>query len=355
MQSNLVNWLALLRTPGVGPVKFKNFLHQDPFLYNLPDLAKDTINIHKDLINKDLEWAKQPNCHIMLLCDDDYPRPLRIISSPPPVLFIKGSRELLNKPQIAIVGSRKASNIGQQTAFKFAAEFSRLNIAITSGLAIGIDAASHNGALSVDHGKTIAVLGHGLNMVYPRQHCNLAESIVFNGGAIISEFPIGVRPIASNFPRRNRIISGLSVGVVVIEAAKNSGSLITVNYALEQGKEIFAVPGSIYDQNVKGCHKLIREGAKLVENVAEIVEDLVFVNAKPNMSNNARVLNDINNFSDLDDLKVKILNSVSYAATAMDIIINRSGLTSGVVSATLVNLELSGYITSLPGGYARLL
>ena len=354
MQKNLINWLALLRTAGIGPIKFKNYLQLDPLLKNLPDIAKATMQHSQCLINQDLEWAQQKNCHIMLLSDDDYPRLLRNIAAPPPVLFIKGNRGVLSKPQIAIVGSRCASNIGEQTAFRFAAELSKLNIATNSGLAVGIDAASHRGALSIEKGVTIAVLGHGLNIIYPGQHCKLAESIVSNG-AVISEFPIGVRPSANNFPRRNRIISGLTLGVVVIEASVKSGSLITANYALEQGREVFAVPGSIYDQNIAGCHKLIKQGAKLVENISEIVEDLGFLHAGVNVQNQIDKLNYINMQNSLDNLQTKILDSVSYETTATDLIINRSGLTPSIVSSALVNLELSGYIISVPGGYARLL
>ena len=356
MLKNLFNWLALLRTPTIGPVKFKQYLSQDPLLERLPKIACDAISHSKDLIKQDLKWAEQPDCHIMLLSDNDYPKLLREISSAPPILFIKGNKELLSKAQVAMVGSRGASNIGKQTASRFAAELSRLNFVVTSGLALGIDTASHQGALSVGKNTTIAVLGQGLNMIYPKQNCKLADSIVFNSGALVSEFPTGVMPLAINFPRRNRIISGLSLGVVVIEASINSGSLITVNYALEQGKEIFAVPGSIYDQNVQGCHKLIKQGAKLVENVAEIVEDLGFINNRVSMQhNNAHLVNNVAVSSDLNMAQQKILDSVTYATTAVDIIINRSGLTPSVVTATLVNLEFSGYITAVSGGYARLL
>lgn len=351
--SHIANWLALLRTSGIGPAKFKKYLQTDPLLKNLPDIAKQTWQQSKDLIQHDLEWAQQKNCHIMLLCDDDYPRLLRIIESPPPVLFIKGDRGVISNPQIAIVGSRLSSKIGEQTAFRFSTDLSKFNIITTSGLALGIDAASHRGALSAGKRITIAVLGHGLNMVYPRQHCKLADSIVSNGGAIISEFPLGIMPCAGNFPRRNRIISGLALGVVVIEASINSGSLITVNYALEQGREVFAVPGSIYDQNVKGCHRLIKQGAKLVENVSEIVEDLGFTHVRENIQNKINNL-DISTLN-LDEVQTKILNSVSYETTATDIIIDRSGLTPSAVGSVLVNLELSGYITAVPGGYARLL
>ena len=352
MQRKLINWLALLRTVNIGPIKFKNFLQTDPLLETLPQIAKDTLRNHRHLINQDLSWAEQNNCHIMLFCDNDYPKLLRTIHAPPPVLFIKGNRKLLDKPQIAMVGSRHASNIGEQTAFRFAAEFSSCNIVVTSGLATGIDAASHKGALS--KGSTIAVLAHGLDLVYPKEHYKLANRIIENG-AVISEFPIGTQPIAGNFPRRNRIISGLTLGVVVIEATVKSGSLITVNHALEQGREVFAVPGSIYDNNVKGCHQLIKQGAKLVENVYEVIEELGFTNATINLQNKSDKLNYIRSKETLDGLQTKVLDNVSYETTNTDIIINRSGLIPSTVNAVLVNLELNGYIVSVPGGYAKLL
>ena len=352
MHKNIHNWLALLRTTGVGPIHFHQLLQNDPYLDTLPKIAKDTLSSCKQLIYQDLLWADQNDCHIMLFCDDDYPKLLRNIHAPPPILFIKGKRRLLDKPQIAIVGSRKASNIGVQTAFKFGKELSSENIVVTSGLASGIDAASHKGALS--QGYTIAVVANGLDIVYPRSHLQLVEQIV-NKGAVISEFPLGTRPLAGHFPRRNRIISGLSVGVIVIEAAINSGSLITVNHALEQGREVFAVPGSIYDKNVQGCHKLIKQGAQLVGSVAEVIEALGFSKAVLNLQKKTDALNYIEAQGHLDILQIKILDNISYETTSTDLIINRSGISPNVVNSALVNLELNGYITSVPGGYARLL
>jgi DNA processing protein len=191
-------------------------------------------------------------------------------------------------------------------------------------------------------------------LIYPREHYKLANKIIDNG-ALISEFPIGTQPIPGNFPRRNRIISGLALGVVVIEASIKSGSLITVNHALEQGREVFAVPGSIYNNNVKGCHQLIKQGAKLVENVSEVIEELGFTNATINLQNKSDKLNYIRPKENLDGLQTKILDSISYETTTTDLIINRSGLIPSTVNAVLVNLELNGYIVSVPGGYTRLL
>jgi DNA processing protein len=348
MQKNLIHWLALLRTPNVGPVKFQQYLQQDPKLDTLPPAAVSVLQNQYSLIERDIRWAEQPNCHIILLKDDDYPPLLRAIHAPPPILFVKGNKKLLDRPQIAIVGSRNASNIGKQTAFKFSSELAKSNMLIISGLALGIDAASHEGALSM--GSTIAVLAHGLDIIYPRLNYELSKRIV-NQGAIISEFPLGVKPQAGHFPRRNRIISGLSLGVIVIEASIKSGSLITVQHALEQGKEIFAVPGSIYDDNVKGCHSLIKQGAKLVEKTTEVMEELGLNYAITTQNNSL----DMNMTNKLDIIQTKILNSISYETTSIDLAISRSQLDPSIVNSTLVNLELTGYITSVPGGYAKLL
>jgi DNA processing protein len=358
MQKNLFNWLALLRTDNIGPVKFKQYLIEDPVLSSLPEIANKTVNKYKHLIEQDLAWASKDNCSIMLLSDHDYPEKLRKIHAAPPVLFIKGNKHLLSKPQIAIVGSRNASYMGQKTAFTFASHLANLGLTITSGLAMGIDTSGHRGALSVDNGSTIAILGQGIDSIYPKQNTQLADRIISKGGAIISELPTGVMPLAANFPRRNRIISGLSLGVVVIEASIKSGSLITAKYALEQNREVFAVPGSIYDQNVRGCHRMIQQGAKLVENVEEIVQDLGFrTNTLSKHQDDSLVEegNKINNLCNLDKLQEKILTSIAYSLTSVDFIINNSGLDAGFVAAELVNLEFSGYITALPGGYARLL
>jgi len=350
-QRNLINWLALLRTKDIGPVAFKQFLQKDPLLEVLPAVARETLANNKSLIHKDLAWAEQNNCHIMLLCDDDYPKLLKSIHAPPPVLFIKGNKKLLDKPQIAMVGSRNSSKIGEQTAFKFAAELAGFHLVITSGLALGIDAASHRGALST--GTTIAVLAHGLDLIYPKEHYKLAENITKNG-AIISEFPLGTRPLAGHFPRRNRIISGLALGVIVIEASIKSGSLITVNHALEQGREVFAVPGSIYENNAKGCHQLIRQGAKLVENISEVIEELGIIKSIAHLPAKTAKTTE-KPAESLDDIQLKILDSLSYDTASPDLIINRSGLAPNIVNSALVNLELTGYIISVPGGYIKLL
>ena len=352
MCANIFNWLALLRTPEVGPVKFHRYLEEDPNLERLPDIAQETSKNHARDINLDLKWAEQKDCHIILFNDANYPKLLKNIHAPPPVLFVKGRLELLDKPQIAMVGSRKASYTGIQTAFNFGAQLASNNIIVTSGLAKGIDSASHQGALSA--GFTLAVIANGLDIVYPKSNINLVEQITHKG-AVVSEFPLGVLPLPGHFPRRNRIISGLSLGVIVVEASINSGSLITANLALEQGKDVFAVPGSIYKTNAQGCHQLIKQGAQLVSKIEEVVEALGWSNSLVKSSEVQGNPKSKNYKASLDDLQNKILNSISYETTSVDLIVARCSLLPNIVNSVLVELELNGYITSVSGGYTRLL
>ena len=230
-------------------------------------------------VDRELQWAEISENHVVTVLDADYPKQLCEIKSPPLVLFVQGDINLLSQPQLAMVGSRNATPIGVETAEQFARYLTQCGLTITSGLALGIDAASHCGAIR--SGKTIAVLGTGLDFIYPKRNQQLAIEIVKSGGAVISEFPLGTPPERKNFPRRNRIISGLSLGVLVVEATLYSGSLITARLAGEQGREIFAIPGSIHNPVARGCHQLIRCGAKLVETAQDIIEELAF---KPNMN-----------------------------------------------------------------------
>lgn len=220
-----------------------------------------------------LAWLEQPQHHLLHLGSPDYPALLAQISDPPPLLFVAGEPALLERPQLAIVGSRNASSPGLDNARRFAHSLASGGFTITSGLALGIDGAAHQGALDAQ-GKTIAVLGTGLNRVYPQRHQRLAQMIVAQGGALVSELPLMCPAHASNFPRRNRIISGLALGVLVVEASPSSGSLITAKLAAEQGREIYAIPGSIHHPGARGCHQLIREGATLVESIDDILPPL---------------------------------------------------------------------------------
>ncbi|POY79625.1 DNA-protecting protein DprA [Pseudomonas amygdali pv. morsprunorum] len=220
-----------------------------------------------------LTWLERPAQHLLMWDDPCYPALLAEIADPPPLIFIAGDPSILERPQLGMVGSRRASRPGLDTARAFARSLAGAGFVITSGLARGIDGAAHQGALDVG-GHTIGVLGTGLEKLYPQQHRALAAQMAAQGGAVISEFPLDAEPQPSNFPRSNRIISGLSLGVLVVEASVASGSLITARLAAEHGREVYAIPGSIHHPGAKGCHQLIRDGATLVETVEHILEGL---------------------------------------------------------------------------------
>lgn len=220
-----------------------------------------------------LSWLERPSHHLLMWDDPSYPALLAELPDAPPLLFVEGDPSLLERPQLAMVGSRRASRPGLDNATAFARSLAGGGFVITSGHALGIDGAAHQGALDIG-GRTIAVLGTGLQHLYPRRHVGLAERIVEGGGALVSELPLDCAPHASNFPRRNRIISGLSLGVLVVEASPSSGSLITARLAAEQGREVYAIPGSIHHPGARGCHQLIRQGAALVESVEDVLQAL---------------------------------------------------------------------------------
>ncbi len=349
--------LALLRLPGVGPVSMAQALanHPDPrTLFDGQDYCvRFKAKADWSGVEQDLAFAQKPNCSILRPSHPHYPSWLADIHSAPPVLFVQGDPRALGKLQIAIVGSRNPSHGGLENALQFAKYFSDCGLNVTSGLALGIDAAAHKGAL-MGVAQTLAVLGNGLDQIYPSAHKKLASQILDQGGALVSEFPIGTPPLASHFPRRNRIISGLSVGTLVIEAALNSGSLITAKYALEQGREVFAVPGSIHNPLAKGCHALIREGAKLVETADHVVEELGSLKGYVGCMKKGNIVSK-KTFLSLGTKHEALLQQVGYECTAMDAILLRSGLTAAVASTMLLELELQGYVCSVPGGYARLL
>ncbi|WAK01678.1 DNA-processing protein DprA [Methylobacter sp. YRD-M1] len=298
-------------------------------------------------IDYDLAWLEQENNHAITLHDANYPVQLKEIADPPPILFVRGNPDLLKLPQIAMVGSRNPSVSGMETARDFAKTLSRHGFVITSGLALGIDAASHRGALDV-RGITIAVAGTGLDRVYPARHKDLATEIV-NTGAIVSEFPPGTTAKANHFPRRNRIISGLCQGLLVVEAAKQSGSLITARMALEQNREVFAIPGSIHNPLARGCNALIREGAKLVETTQDIMEELHQYNQQDDISAPLPVQ------TTLDLEQQTLLNLVMFSPTSIDMLVESTGQSVEVISSMLLVLELQGYIEATAGGcYTRI-
>ncbi len=239
---------------------------------------KITLGIDIDAIAPTLKWLEKDNTHLVTLADETYPKQLLEISNPPAILFAIGNLHWLNHPSIAIVGSRSATPQGEKNAEEFAESLCNQGLCVVSGMALGIDGAAHRGALKAN-GATIAVVGTGLDIVYPARHRDLAHQIA-QRGLIISEFPLGTSSKAQNFPRRNRIISGLSLGCLVVEANIDSGSLISARLATEQGREVFAIPGSIHSPVAKGCHLLIKQGAKLVENTQDILEEINWIKAK---------------------------------------------------------------------------
>ncbi|HVA55439.1 MAG TPA: DNA-processing protein DprA [Gammaproteobacteria bacterium] len=351
--------MALVRAPGLGPAGFPTLLARCGSLAGIfttasRDLSSLTEETRSWLENpdwtateKDQRWLETAGA-IMLPCTDPaYPPLLRQIADPPMALFLRGDVHLLSQPQLAMVGSRNPSNEGQRNAEEFAAYLSRCGLCIVSGMAMGIDAASHRGALK-GGGTTIAVWGTGLDKPYPPSHRGLAEEIA-SRGLLVSEFLPGTPPLPHNFPRRNRIISGLSVGTLVVEAAHTSGSLITARLASEQGREVFAIPGSIHNPLARGCHRLIREGAKLVESAGDILEELApLLKLEPANVADASPMSAV----PADDPEYRLLlNSMDHTPTSVDSLVERTGLTPDVVSSMLLMLELQGQVEATPGGH----
>jgi len=361
--------LAMQRMPGIGPRKLSELLET----FNASKFT-DPGSLQWEGAEKDLAWMEMANCHIISHRHSAYPARLKEIPGSPPFLFVWGDLKILSRIQIAIVGSRNPTVGGCESAGLFARHFSSEGITVTSGLALGIDAAAHKGALS-EKGGTVAVLGNGLDQIYPATHRALAHEIIEKGGALVSEFPIGTPPAPSNFPRRNRIISGLSIGTLVVEAAIKSGSLVTAKYALEQGREVFAVPGSIHSPMVKGCHALIKQGAKLVETAEDVMEELgAFLNYRdagvqltlpftpPSASRGTvkRLLSEKSGLSlapasTLEEGYQNLLAQIDNEGTPIDALVARTGLTARIVSSMLIELELKGYVAPIPGGYLRTL
>ncbi|HCG8628746.1 TPA: DNA-protecting protein DprA [Vibrio parahaemolyticus] len=359
--SDLAAWLKLSCLPGIGGVKMNKLLAKDTPC-NIISSSSDQL-YQLGLTNKQLQaWASvdkevdacltwlatSTNHHILTLADPLYPPLLKQVVAPPPLLFVEGNPTFLSQPQIAMVGSRNASFDGLHHARQFAAELAQQELIVTSGLALGIDGHAHDGALQAG-GKTIAVLGSGLEHIYPARHRSLAQRVTENG-ALVSEFRPNAKPRAENFPRRNRIISGLSLGVLVVEAAEKSGSLITARYALEQGREVFALPASINARNASGGNQLIRNGACLVEKTQDILDEIQsLLDWSVNQS--------IDLFSTLNDEEElpfpQLLANVGSEATPVDILANRTNIPVQEVMMQLLELELSGHVVAVLGGYIR--
>ena len=370
------HWLRLVLTEGVGPQTARELLARfglpgDVLAAGFPALQKcvpeklalalcgETDAAMQAQIDATLEWAAQPGNYLLTLAEAAYPQSLLTIPDPPPLLYAKGRVDLLSRPSLAIVGSRNATAQGMLNAEHFARTLSQSGLTVVSGLALGIDAAAHLGASGSDpqSGSTIAVTGTGLDLVYPGRHRALAHRIA-EEGCLLSEYPLGTPAIAANFPRRNRLISGLSLGVLVVEAALQSGSLITARSALEQGREVFAIPGSIHSPLSKGCHRLIREGAKLVESANDILEELHWQRTTRASDANAPVPA---GRSDDDVVSsgsavAHVLRAVGHDPASVDQLAGRTGLTVPEVQATLLALELEGRIERLPDGrYQKLM
>lgn len=354
--AGLAAWLQLTLTPGIGGETQRKLLAA----FGLPEaiLAAGRAEVsrligkkaealfdfaHAEAVDRSLAWVAQTGNHILTLADAAYPKSLLEIADPPTVLYVRGNPALLQKRCLGIVGSRNATPQGSQTAEHFARTLAGQGLCIISGLALGIDAAAHRGALAVG-GATVAIIGTGADRLYPARNKELALSIAAHG-AIVSEFPLGTQAIASNFPRRNRIISGLSCGVLVVEAATESGSLITARMAAEQGREVFAIPGSIHSPVARGCHQLIKQGAKLVETAQDVLDELGYAVA-PQVTLPATV-----NTAEKEDL----LELLGHDPCALDDLAERSGQSADQLLGELLRLELEGLIAPLPGNrYQRL-
>ncbi|MGD8112610.1 DNA-processing protein DprA [Vibrio sp. TRT 17S01] len=365
-QQELSAWLTLHFTPGLGPKTISKLRSANPLtkivasnatiLRSMGLKEKQIAFIHTQadaLVTSALQWLDaMPDRHIITLESPEYPPLLKQIPAAPPVLFVQGQIECLIQPQIGIVGSRNASIDGQQAATHFAGELVEQNMIVTSGLALGIDGFAHDGALR-RQGKTIAVLGSGLNHIYPARHKKLAQRILENG-ALISEFHPDTKPRPENFPRRNRIISGLSMGVLVVEAAEKSGSLITARYAAEQSREVFVVPGSIHNVMSRGSNLLIKQGACLVQNIEDILNEIDHL---LEWSKSVTVPIQASLFEQIDSKEElpfpQLLANVGSKATPVDILASRTHIPVQEVMMQLLELELLGHVVAVSGGYIR--
>ncbi len=386
--------LALFHLPGVGPSRYHKLLEWfgsaeavisgDRKLIQAAGIKTDALRLLDDFarsgldselgrqVERDLSWLAQPGNDLLLLDDEDYPSLLKHIDSPPPLLFIRGARELLSEPQLAIVGSRNPSIDGKENAYRFAKALVNVGLAVTSGMALGIDGSAHQGAID-GGGYTVAVVGTGADIIYPARHRGLADKIL-EKGVIVSELPLGTQPQPANFPRRNRIISALSLGVLVVEASPRSGSLITAHCALDQGREVYAIPGSIHNPMARGCHQLLRQGAKLVECAEDIFEELSSLLAFHQLVRNEAeyavpTTKDLftggatgfdsaeTNVAEIDEQLTEqersLLALIGYDVVSVDLVVERSVLSVEDISFLLMSLELKGVIQSVPGGFQR--
>lgn len=350
----LTDWIRLSSIPGVGGETQRKLLSA----FGMPDcvfsashgalcavIGQKAATLvlastpSAEFINQALNWSACPNHAIVTLADEDYPRAFLDIPDPPILLYVMGRLELLNRPALAIVGSRSPTPQGLLNAERFAAAFAEAGLVISSGLALGVDAAAHRGALSAG-GDTLAFIGTGCDRIYPARNKELAYTIS-EQGALVSEFPLGTPANAFNFPRRNRLISGISKGVLVVEATVESGSLITARMACEQGKDVFAIPGSIHSPQSRGCHQLIRQGAKLVETAQDVLQELSWDSSSPPAvaaADSSLALPDLLDYLGFDPCSLEDLSQ-------------RSGLPVADLGARLLSLEMDNLVAALPGGF----
>jgi len=370
-------WLFLTCLPKFGRTRRRAMLATNPDLTDLLTRNPATLRahgLHAETVAAILAWQQQDEANtsvnavrqtlqgcerhgIGIVCwqHSDYPEALRHIHDAPLVLYILGDSSLLRREQIGIVGSRNATPAGLDHARRFAAELSERRLLVTSGLALGVDGAAHAGALDAGH-ATIAVIGCGLDRVYPNQHRRLAERVI-KSGLMVSEYPPGTPARAAHFPQRNRIISGLSRGILVVEAGLKSGSLITARMALEQGREVFAIPGSIHSPVARGCHHLIKQGARLVDTVDDILEELGAAwslpagCALPEQMATQPVPNPVDA---LDSREIAVFEALGYDPQSTDALCLATGLPADQLVQSLLLLELEGLVSSAPGGFQKI-
>lgn len=373
----LFAWWTLSSIPGIGSIALNKIREQLPTCSALANCTAEdlisfglkserayewqTLFISKDHSNpfvmagwrKIQAWCQQPDCGILIPDDAHYPDALQVLRDAPIFLFYRGNSALLNQGSIAIVGSRNPSHYGREQAFTIAQQLVTSDWHVISGLAIGIDGEAHKGALSnstgIGKGKTIAVLGSGLEAIYPKRHQSLADHIVAAGGVLLSEHLPDIKALAQHFPRRNRIVSGISLGTLVIEAAYKSGSLITAKLAVEQGREVFALPGAVTNPLSRGCHQLIKEGANLVEGAADIIgllnSDLA-LDMRTVETEKPKLLT-------LEGTAKVIYQALDVVPTAVDSLVNRTGLSVAEITQQLILMELKSQVAQVPGGYVR--
>lgn len=354
MKEELKYYLALNKIPSVSALRFRKLLEHfgsPSAVWNASDAElRETPGIKQEFIDEiirkkeeidpeeELREIEREGIKVVTIEDENYPENLKNIYDPPPVLYFKGEIKKEDKNAISVVGSRRATYYGMDVAKKLAKGLAERGFTIISGMARGIDTSAHRGALE-GNGRTIAVFGCGLNIIYPRENKNLSEEIIKNG-TILSEFPLGTPPLAMNFPIRNRIISGLSLGVVIVQASEKSGATITAEFALEQGREVFAVPGNVNLEQSRGSHKLIKQGAKLTEDINDILEELGIPTVR--YQEEQEVIT-------LPPAEQSIYSCLSFEGMQMEEIIETCNLPVSVIASSLFMLEMKGLVKQLPG------